>query len=116
MKFEDIPSVDEGFERRHWMRFSLPAGIRISLMAQDKRYQAVVTEVSLGGARIHFEGGMPPPASYTLEHDASGEFRSECKWCTEGEMGLEFDQTEPSLLLVSHCLRQTIPEPKYSAA
>ncbi len=116
MKFENIPSADEGFERRNWMRFSLPAGIRISLTAQGQRYQAIVTEVSLGGARIHFEDKVPPPASYSLDHDASGEFHCDCRWCSDEEMGLEFDQTEPSLLLVSHCLRQTIPEPKYSAA
>ena len=112
MRFDDVIRTKDGFERRQWLRFALPKMETLTLEARGQRYRCHVLDISLGGARVLFEGAAPPPADVKISHREAGTFDGRCMWLDGEEMGLEFDQTEPSLLLTSQCLKQAVPEPR----
>ncbi len=110
MRFDDVIRTKDGFERRQWLRFALPKMESLTLEAQGRHYRCHVLDISLGGARVVFEGATPPPTQLKISHVDIGSFDGRCMWLDGEEMGLEFDQTEPSLLLTSQCLKQAVPE------
>ena len=116
MRFEDVIRTRDGFERRQWLRFDLPKTEELVLVAQGKRYLCHIIDISLGGARVAFKGKVPPPTRLDVNHCEAGEFSGTCKWLHGHMMGIEFDLTEPSLLLASKCLKQAVPDPRQSVA
>ena len=116
MRFEDVIRTKDGFERRQWLRFDLPKSEDLVLVAQGKKYLCQIIDISLGGARVAFKGAVPPPTRLGVNHDEAGEFYGTCKWLNGRTMGIEFDLTEPSLLLASKCLKQAVPDPRQSVA
>ena len=116
MRFDSVSRRHDGSERRQWLRFTLPRHEELTLETNGRSFRCVIKDVSLGGARLGFLGDPPPPTYFELSHPIAGTFHGDCKWCTDQEIGLEFDQTEPSLVFVSHCLKQAVPTPRHSAA
>jgi len=104
------------FERRRSLRFVLPRQEPITLTAAGKQYRGSLEDVSIGGAKLRFEGGMPPPADVSFEHSEAGEISGTCMWHDGKSMGVSFALTDAALRLISHCLRQGLPSSDVTAA
>lgn len=55
-----------------------------------KRYDCVVVDLSLGGARIHLAQPVPKGEMVTLQLDRLGPLRAEVVWQEEQSIGLRF--------------------------
>lgn len=104
------------FERRRSLRFVLPRQETVTLTAAGVEYQGILEDVSIGGAKLRFPGGMPPPVDVSVEHNEAGEIEGTCMWHDGECMGIAFSLTDAALKLISHCLRQGIPSNSVSAA
>lgn len=104
------------FERRRSLRFVLPRQEAITLIAAGREYKGILEDVSIGGAKLRFDDGMPPPADVRMEHSGTGEVEGVCMWHDGECMGISFSLTDSALQLISHCLRQGLPGNSVSAA
>ncbi|NIA68977.1 PilZ domain-containing protein [Pelagibius litoralis] len=104
------------FERRRSLRFVLPRQETITLTAAGKCYQGILEDVSIGGAKLRFADETPPPVDVSVEHAEAGEILGTCMWHDGECMGIAFTLTDSALRLISHCLRQGIPNNRVSAA
>lgn len=76
-----------------------------------------VADVSLGGAKLVFDGEVPAGQTLTLSHPESRPVACARVWQGERELGIEFDFSEDSLGLISICIRNMIDlEPHLPAA
>ena len=104
------------FERRRSLRFVLPRDEAITLTAAGQNYEVRLEDVSIGGAKLRFVEGTPPPVDVRIVHGEAGEIQGTCMWHDGECMGVAFALTDPALRLISHCLRQGIPAKHVTAA
>ena len=113
MQYDRVFRVLDVAERRKWMRFTLPRPEDLVLRTGDKQYPCSLIEISLGGARIKFKAEVPPPTEVEIRHPIAGILHGDCRWHSETEMGVEFDQSEAVIDLVAHGLKQAVPTPRF---
>jgi hypothetical protein len=104
--------------RREWPRYQAERSFAVAASADGKVVPCTVADVSLGGAKLIFDGAAPEAATIELSHPDAESVTCVQVWHNDREVGIEFDFSEDSLGLISVCLRNMIDlerQPEVSA-
>ena len=70
----------------------------------DRLHDCVIEDVSLGGARLRFDGPPPDGGDLVLEHAVAGRFPGRLVWQADGVGGFQFDRAERALERELQCV------------
>ena len=94
----------------------LPCEETVTLTLGERQYAGKLEDVSVGGAKLRFEGeDLPEITGLRITHDTAGEIEGTCQWLAGNSIGVSFELTDPALRLISHCLRQGVPSGSHAA-
>ena len=102
--------------RREWPRYSAVTSFSLVASIDGCLLPCTVADISLGGARLVFDGDVPTGQTIALSHPQSRSVTCARVWQGEREVGVEFDFSEDSLGLISICIRNMIDLEQHSAA
>lgn len=93
-----------GSDRRRWPRYALNPSSTFTLTADGQAQSCTMEDVSLGGAKLRFDGDTPRNLEIRIEHPTAGYIHAYRCWAEEGVLGVEFDPSPGTLELVAYCL------------
>jgi hypothetical protein len=99
-----------GLERRHLQRYPVPFPTPVTLVAGGRDYDGMIEDVSLGGARIRFDGPVALDGAVEVVHSTVGRLGGRARWHSGSVSGLSFDDTEAAVGLCVHCLKKMVPK------
>jgi hypothetical protein len=105
-----------GSNRREWPRYRAVKSFLLTVNVDGQVLPCTVTDISLGGARLAFDGKVPAGQTIELSHPDSRTVSCDCVWQDDREVGVEFDFSEDSLGLISICIRNMIDLEQHSDA
>ncbi len=114
-----LVSTSRVFNRRRAKRCMLDRRTTGYVREGDRLYGCVIEDISLGGARLHFEDAAPQGDALVLEHAVAGEFPGHIVWRDGAIAGFQFAPCEDSLgrelqcvaLMVSSDDTQSVRQP-----
>lgn len=94
--------------RREWPRYRAVNSFSLAASIDGRLLPCTVADISLGGARLVFDGELPAGGTIALSHPESRTVTCARVWQGGREVGVEFDFSEDSLGLISICIRNMI--------
>ncbi len=92
------------FNRRRSKRCVLERRTSGFVRSGDEQSSCVIEDISLGGARLRFEGRVPEGDGLILEHAVAGSFRGSIVWRRETVCGFRFLPAEHPLQREMQCV------------
>ena len=99
-----LVSTSQVFNRRRSKRCALDRRTSGHVEADGRQYACVIEDISLGGARLRFEEGVPQGDGLTLEHAVAGSFRGSIVWNDAAVCGFRFEAAEHPLQRDLQCV------------
>ena len=99
-----------GQERRAQRRFDTIVEAPLTVLAQGRELTARVANFSLGGIGVELEADLAPDTEIEIDHPVTGRLTGVCRWRRDGLTGLSFMETNQSVSLCAHYLKQMVPE------
>lgn len=103
-----LPSIQgedfEGPERRACDRLSPKAVSPITLISSRQSLACRITNVSLSGVQLAFEGEPPALGEITLDHEAAGRMDGRAVWRDETRIGIRLRAPGTELERALQCL------------
>ncbi len=99
-----LVSSSQVFNRRRSKRCVLERRTSAYVQAGEERFDCVIEDISLGGARLRFDGDAPAGGGLTLEHAVAGSFHGSVAWRRDGVCGFRFDPAEHPLQRELQCV------------
>ena len=94
--------------RREWPRYTAEKAFALAANVDGKVVPCTILDVSLGGAKLQFEGSAPAGTAIALSHAEGESVICAEVWRRDNQVGIEFDFSEDSLGLISVCIRNMI--------
>ncbi len=92
-----LANTSRVFNRRRSKRCILDRRTSADVRANDRRYECLIEDISLGGARLRFDGIPPADRELVLEHAGTGELCCERVWRIDGAIGVRFEKADRQL-------------------
>ena len=99
-----LVSTSQVFNRRRSKRCALDRRTSGFVQAGGGRHPCVIEDISLGGARLRFEDGVPEGDGLILEHAVAGSFHGSIVWRQDDVCGFRFDRAEHPLQRELQCV------------
>ena len=99
-----LVSSSQVFNRRRSKRCVLDRRTSGHVRSGEARHACVIEDISLGGARLRFEGDVPEGEGLTLEHAVAGSFHGSIVWRRDSVCGFRFDPAEHPLQRELQCV------------
>lgn len=99
-----VTRLREASERRKWLRFPLDHATSLTAVAGGRSYACDITDISLGGLRLRFDGPPPSSDSIVLSHRAAGNLAATSVWRSDAELGIAFRHPEGELAHLLQCI------------
>lgn len=99
-----LVSTSQVFNRRRSKRCLLDRRTSGHVRSGEEQYACVIEDISLGGARLRFEDGVPDGDGLTLEHQVAGSFDGSIAWKDGAVCGFRFDPAEHPLQRELQCV------------
>ena len=99
-------------DRWEWQRYPAHFDIALKVTADGQKRRCLVRDISLGGARLYCEDGLPDTTEIMLQHPLAGRVSAERLWRKEKEVGIRFDFSEAALTMTRYPLPRTTPMQK----
>lgn len=80
----------KGSDRRQWERYSPDGHTSVTLATGGRAYGCELLDLSLGGARLRVDPGVPADRDIVLQHEMAGLFFGSPSWRQGDEMGVRF--------------------------
>lgn len=80
----------KGSDRRQWERYSPDGQTSVTLASGGQAYGCELLDLSLGGARLRVDPGIPADRDVVLQHQLAGLFFGSPSWRQGNEMGIRF--------------------------
>ncbi len=80
----------EASDRRQWDRYSPDGHTSVTLASGGSAYGCELLDLSLGGARLRVDPGVPADRDVVLQHQMAGLFFASPSWRRGNEMGIRF--------------------------
>ena len=99
-----LVSTSRVFNRRRAKRCPLDRRTTGQVRDGDRLHACVIEDISVGGARLCFEGAVPDGDGLVLEHAVAGSFPGRMVWTGQGVGGFQFDRAEQPLERELQCV------------
>ena len=99
-----LVSSSQVFNRRRSKRCVLERRTSGHVLCGGSRFECVIEDISLGGARLRFVEDVPDGAMMTLEHAVAGSFAGTIVWSDGPVCGFEFAPAENELQHELQCV------------
>lgn len=99
-----LVNTSQVFNRRRSKRCPLDRRTTGHLRLGEQLHGCVIEDISLGGARLSFDGPMPEGEELVLEHSVAGCFPGKFVWTRDGVGGFQFDRSDRPIVRELQCI------------